>query len=164
MLNNKALIKVLLVAVGLQLGACAQSRRSVSGGMSNYWEALEVCSVNGDFDSASGCFNVQLDVTKNIIYVDVLDLAFDPSQVSYRILARRTGDQVFTVLKDKVTASSGEEIIIKNIKGGILVEEYEEFLFELTVSQTDFGVSSETAAPGKGLPIARDFTYWTELE
>lgn len=148
-----------LFAITLSLGACAQSRGSYAGVNDELWQPLSLCAP-AEEAPLLGCFELQLNITGNSAYLDVLELGFDPAQDSYRVLARRAGDSVWHLLADKITAAQGGSTTVK-AKAGHYIEEYEDWRVELTTGLNGLNIVNVPA--GQGIPVAQARMDWAEL-
>jgi hypothetical protein len=151
---SKALFGMFLV---LGLANCSQNRRAFDDGKAaeELWTAVEVCS-----DLA--CFQIQPDITNNKAYVDVIDIAYDPKEVSYRVLVRRQNDSVWHLVKDNVSVDIGGSFEFTALNGH-RIHEYEEYAFELTAApfnndQNDW----RDATPGSGLLLVQQIVSFPE--
>jgi hypothetical protein len=151
----------LLMVLAMSLGACSQGRRSMlAGNEDELWGAQDLCQ-NANGAELLGCFQLQLDITGNFAYLDVLELGFDPGQIPYRVLARRSGDSVFHVLGDNITTAAGGTVQLPAINGHY-IEEYEEWRVELSTNFDNSGFQTSAAA-GTGIPVAQVIVLWPEL-
>ncbi len=174
-LKNLCLFGLLVV-----LSACAQSRRSLLAGQNTdqLWEPV-VLSANEANNGASlynnaysntsnlgnygalGSFELQPNISRNSAYLYVSNLGFNPSEIPYRVLARRTGESQFLLLKDMVTVSSGGEIEVF-AKSGHRIEDYETWRIELVINYDAQNFQVQAPA-GQGLPIVQQTVDYPEL-
>ncbi len=154
---------VLGAALIASLAACSQARRGIGsrGAQDELWNTLEFCQVPQGAQLL-GCFDMQLDVTGNLAYLDVKQLGFNPAQVPYRILARKRNDSAFTVLKDSVTTAVGSSIEVP-AKGNTLIYDYEEWRVELTAWSNNQIDWFPTGA-GQGKLVTQVIMNWPELQ
>lgn len=138
------------------LANCSQNRRAFDeGSTAELWTAAEVCS-------ELACFQIQPDITNNKAYVDVIDIAYDPAEVSYRVLVRRQGDTVWHLVKDNVSVDIGGSFEFTALNGH-RIHEYEEYAFELTAApQLNDNSDWREAAPGSGLLLVQQIVSFPE--
>jgi hypothetical protein len=149
--------KQLLLIALLAISACAQSRRSLAGRQAELWAPMALCS-NGNTE-ASGCFDVQLDVTNNQAYFDVRSLGFDALSVPYRVIARHPNSG-WIMLDDNISATPGTYFTV-NAPQGLYVEDMIEWRVELT--QALQGLDLVPTAVGQGLLVVQSPLNWLEL-
>ena len=157
---SRSLISLALLAI---LSACSQARKGIgnAGTQDNLWQPLELCQVPAGAQLL-GCFDLQLDVTSNIAYMDVKQLGFNPNQVTYRVLGQIRNHSGFSVLLDNINIPVGGTVQIP-AKGNNNIYDYDQWRVELTAWTTNQIDWFPTSA-GQGKLVAQVITNWPELQ
>ena len=145
------------------LGGCAQGRNGLGNqdGPQELWAPQSLCT-NTEGVQTLACVDIQLNITANSAYIDVVQLGFDPASAPYRIFARRANESTFNMLADNVTAPAGSSIEVPAIRSHF-IEEYEEWIIEVSKVVDDNGFEN-AALPLQGTIGARAIIYWPELD
>ena len=145
----------------LILGACAQSRKSSSGAISELWQPQALCT-NADGLKVLGCFSIQLDISNNKAFVDVTDIGdLNPDQYPYRVLGHLPSGE-WHVLADNVRTRTGGTFEAHAGKNAY-IEGYDHWIVELSVNRDSSGYNFVSVEAGKGLPMAQAIMDWPEL-
>lgn len=155
----------IVATLGLALSACSQARRGVAnqGAAEELWSAQNLCQ-NLKGAKYSGCFQITLDVTANIAFMEVTSLPWaNGSFIPYRVLARPHGYSNFSVLLNNINVDVGGMVQVP-AEATHNISDYEEWRVETTMvlSPTN-GIDLLPAALGRGEPLAQAIIIWPEL-
>lgn len=150
-----------IVLLSLTLGACSQGRYSLlAANRDTLWAPQALCS-NVDNFEVLGCFDIQINGTRNIAYLDVRDIDPESASAGYRVLGRRFDRANFDLLADRVFVGAGGTVDLIP-PGGSDIRDYEEFRVELMINRDTSGISFEQVPAGRGLPMAHAIIQFPE--
>lgn len=156
--------RFLLLALVTFLGACSQGRRGIgnNGPQDQVWGAMSLCAVpRGDL---LGCFDISINISENVVYLEPKQLGFNPSQIPYRVLARHYKEQAFVVLGTGIRTGVGD-VIELSANGSDKISDYAEWRVEWAIG-TYNGIDWFESSPGSSNAklVATATTNWPELQ
>jgi hypothetical protein len=161
--KTKIMHLVALGALAVMGSACSVGRKSAAAGLNKdkYSDAVVLNRVldQGAVYPHYGEFQLQLNLTQNFAYLDVLSLAsgWTPS-ITYRVLAKRY-DGSWWILAEGLDASPGETVEI-DPSNGHKIFEYTEWVVEFETGT--YGVKYSYLDPDAR--IVQDAVRWPELD
>ncbi len=173
-MTMRGITALFLVAL-TTLGACSQSRKSISsGGTDDLSDAQQICAIPSNLASravngqAIGCFELRINKTSNEAVLTPVDLGFDPAEVSYRVLVYRKGDSRPQVLKNSKTKQESLDTTIGgditlSAASGDKIHQYEEWHIELVKNYDSNGLLFDVAV-SSGILVAAELISWPEFE
>jgi len=164
MIRFKGLKTILAMAVIMVLSACSQTRTGLGGRYEDVYllNPVSLCSNGGG--ELRGCFDLQLNMTDNFAYLDVVDVTQDVANHPMRIMARTADSNGFDVLAESVTLTPGQSIQIAPLNGRRIYEYTEWYIESSVVQNTGVGLVPRAAPAGQGTPVVYASVFFSDLE
>lgn len=163
-MKMRQVIHGVLLGTTLLMGtACSLGRKSAAAGLVKS-QLSEAVVLNRVYDRGAeyphfGEFQLQLNITQNFAYLDVLAMTEGwTSDITYRVLAKRH-DNTWWILAKELSASPGQTIEIESQQGHKIFE-YTEWVVEF--ERGTYGVDYEYLDPDAR--IVQDTFHWPQLD